>query len=111
MNPTSVRATLSRHERCTMAVAIVVALVAPAVRAQVDAQQLRINDDSSWSLDLSGQLLEWFESSQTVFGLSLYQTHSYSAAIRCLFQVTSAAAPMVRPSLISKLRSGWPSPI
>jgi Alginate export len=46
-------------------------LVAPLVRAQVDEQPERVDDDSSWSLDLGGQLRERFESSQNpVFGLS-----------------------------------------
>lgn len=72
MKRTRVRALHSRHERCNMAVAMVAALVAPVVRAQVDEQRARIDDDSPWSLDLSGQLRERFESSQNpVFGLSI----------------------------------------
>lgn len=56
--------------RLTIAAAIGVVLVTPMARAQIDEQQ-PADSDTSWSLDVSGQLRERFESSQNpVFGLS-----------------------------------------
>ncbi len=46
---------------------------------------------------------------------ALYEKYRYSAAVRsdnlCSCRVRSAAAPMVRPNPISKLRFAGPSPI
>lgn len=57
--------------RLIVASVLTAALVAPLARAQVEAQPQSKDSDTSWSLDVSGQLRERFESSQNpVFGLA-----------------------------------------
>lgn len=70
MNLTSARAPRAKRRRRILAVGIAAVFIAPLARAQVNAQRERIDNDTSWSVDLGGQLRERFESSQNpVFGL------------------------------------------
>lgn len=117
MNLTSARARRARHHRCSkghsstppIVAGIIAVFVAPLVRAQADEGRERIDDATSWSLDVGGQLRERFESSQNpVFGLSAPAQNDYLLHRAAVFgDLRKGDRFQAHVEIVGGFTSGW----